>query len=293
MIDPGFVAKLLKIHDLPTLPEVMSKIMEAVNDENASASSLTAVLECDHAISARILRLANSAFYGLRYKTDSIQRAIVVVGLEGVKALALATSVFDVFRVKRQFAFDPQDFWMHSLGTAKAAEILCQKHTHLNTSKICFTAGLLHDIGKYILAIVLKERYTKLVQQSREAQIPLIEMETQELKTTHAEVGAWIADHWGFPPVLQHVIEHHHESRDYKGPDAAEVLVVSLGNEIARAAGFGSAGDYREVSLEDEMFSYFGLEQTSLESLAEDLQTFRQETCQFLELLKGGGNNGT
>lgn len=292
MIDPSFVAKLLKIHDLPTLPEVMSKVLEAVDNENSSASKLTTILECDHAISARILRLANSAFYGLRYHTDSIQRAIVVVGMEAVKALALATSVFDVFKGKRQFAIDPEDFWMHSLGTAKAAQILCEKHTHLKTCKICFTAGLLHDVGKYVLAIVLEERYAKVVKKAQESGRPLVELESQELNTTHAEVGAWVANHWGFPPVLQHVIEHHHDARLYKGADAAEVLVVSLANDIARVARFGSAGDWRDLSFDDEVFEYFGLDRAALDSLASELDDFREETCQFLELLKGGGNDG-
>ena len=99
-------AKLIELHDLPTLPQIVSKLLEAVEDERSSADDVTALLETDHVISARVLRLANSAYYGLRHRVDSIRRAVVVLGFDAVCQLALATSVFKTFSSQRQFALD-------------------------------------------------------------------------------------------------------------------------------------------------------------------------------------------
>ncbi|HNT36459.1 MAG TPA: HDOD domain-containing protein, partial [bacterium] len=156
MIDRQILVKLLHVQDLPTLPEVMAEILETIADEASSASDLTVLLEQDHAISARVLRLANSAFYGLRTRVDSIRRAVVVIGFDAVRHLALATTVFDALARRQQFALVPEDFWMHSLGAAKAAQIIAGRYCREASSDGCFTAGLLHDLGKYVLALVLK-----------------------------------------------------------------------------------------------------------------------------------------
>jgi len=292
MINQEVIAKLLRIHDLPTLPEVMSKVLETVEDENASAATLTRLLECDHAISARILRLANSAFYGLRYRSDSIQRAVIVIGMEAVKELALATSVFDAFMRRNQFALKPEDFWMHSLGTAKAAELLCQAHVPQSGCKPCFTGGLLHDMGKYVLAIVLQKEYRDVLHSIDCNSRALSEAEKEKLGTTHAEVGAWLAEHWGFPPVLRDIIENHHEPLEYEGPNKFEVLIVALANNVAQESSFGKAGERSTVSYDSEILQQLGVTHDELGRMVVELDEVRNETSQFLSILKGSGRNG-
>ncbi len=195
--------KLIRVHDPATLPEVMIKVLETIEDERSSAQDVTALLERDHAISARVLRMANSAFYGLRHEVDSIHRAVVVIGFEAVRDLALATSVVDVLAKRRQTALDPDDFWMHSLGAAKAAHIICQGRIPADKLSGVFTAALLHDLGKSLLAVVLEEEYWGVVQTARSKGAQLRDVERERIDTDHAEVGAWIAEKWHFPPVIK------------------------------------------------------------------------------------------
>lgn len=120
MIDQQVLDQLLEVYDLPTLPVIMTRILDTLGDDRASASDLTELLRQDHALSARVLRLANSAYYGRREPVETLHRCVVVLGFNQVRNIALATSLFDTFAKRRQFAFDPGDFWMHSFGTAKA-----------------------------------------------------------------------------------------------------------------------------------------------------------------------------
>jgi HD-like signal output (HDOD) protein len=154
--------KLEKNEDLPTLPVIMTKLIDAINDENSSASDLTKIMINDPAMSARVLKMANSAFYGLRFQVDNLKRAIVVLGFETVRMLALSTTILDLFGSRKQLAFEPEDFWLHSLGAAKSAQLLGTKIKTEIVRDTLFTAGLLHDIGKYVLALTLKDEYKSI-----------------------------------------------------------------------------------------------------------------------------------
>ena len=117
--------KRIQTHaQVPTLPEIMIRVLEVLEDENSSADDITQILSSDPVITARVLRLANSAFFGARFHIDSIHRAVVTVGFEAVKQLTLATTVLQSFSRYSHPCLDPEDFWMHALGSAKAAQLL-------------------------------------------------------------------------------------------------------------------------------------------------------------------------
>ncbi|HIJ73413.1 MAG TPA: HDOD domain-containing protein [Candidatus Hydrogenedentes bacterium] len=278
--------KLLGIKDLPTLPEVMTKILETIEDDRSSAEDLTDLLECDHAISARALRLANSAFYGIRHPVDSIRQAVVVIGFDAVRHLALATSVFDVFAGRRQFALDPEDFWMHSLGTAKACQLLCASHCPVESAAGCFTAGLLHDVGKYLLALVLGEEYAAVVRAAKASRRRLRDVEQEKLNVCHAEVGQWLADKWRLPPVLTDVIGNLYRARRYHGPHRTALAVVVVADDMSRAAGFGFAGDWTEPAFAPAVLDSLSLTTATVDEAIEGLREFCDETRRFFHLMK-------
>ncbi|MCP4641829.1 MAG: HDOD domain-containing protein [bacterium] len=284
MINPEIVGRLLEVEDLPTLPAVMNRILATVENEASSAQDLTAILETDHAISARVLRLANSAFYGLRHRADSIRRAVVIIGFEAVRMLALATSVFDTLSGRSQFALDPEDFWLHSLGAAKATQLLATRMGGLESPEGCFTAGLLHDMGKYVLSLVQKEGYVWVVQSAEEREINLHELERDQFGVTHPEIGMWIANRWRFPKLIVDSIGFQHELGQYSGKYPSEVSLIALASDMARAAEFGNGGDFGKPSLRptdrDLPLSVAGVEEA-----LEELAAFRSEARQFLDLL--------
>lgn len=286
MIERRILAKLLELEDLPTLPDVMAYILEIVEDDKSSAGDLTEILERDHAISARVLRLANSAFYGLRYEVESIRRAVVVVGFEAVRELSLATSAFDSLSRHKQFALDPEDFWLHSLGTAKASQMICREHFPDLSAGACFTAGLLHDIGKYLLALVLKGEYRDVVELARVSQRLLYDIESEILSTTHSEVGYWIANKWHFPKLFTDVILHLYRLKSYKGQYRTEVALVSLADKLSRSAGFGHAGDpVADTLLDRTDVEVLGLERAQVDAVLAALEEQRAEASQFLGIL--------
>jgi len=280
------LAKVLEYRDLPTLPEVVSKILAEVESENSDVGRLTYFLESDPAISARILRVANSAFYGLEREVISVQRAVVVLGFITVRDLVLSTAVFDALSGKNQMALDFEDFWLHSLGTARAAHLLSRKYCPSALNEGCFTAGLLHDIGKYLLALVLRERYAAIVRQAETSKCRLRDLEAERLGTTHAEVGAKVAEEWKFPVLLTQVIGNLYEWKTYSGPCRSEVCVVALANEISRLVRFGNAGDWNAPSLEPTLLGSIGLTEELVDKVAEEVADQRSEILQFFRLLK-------
>ncbi len=288
MIDRRILAKLLEVKDLPTLPEIMNKILETIEDDSSSAQDLTDLLEQDHAISARLLRMANSAFYGLRYPVDSIRRAVVVIGFNEVRQLALATSVFDTLSSRDQFALDPEDFWMHSLGAAKAAQVLAKDHLRVKSAESCFTAGLLHDIGKYVLAFVLEDEYGDIVLEAKEGNRALREVELEKLETTHGEVGQWIAMRWRLPMALSDVMMNLHRAASCSGQDVVEVGVIALANDISRAAEFGIAAEWAPPPFDAALLAALGVSRETVSALAEELGEFRDQTRELLDELKQG-----
>lgn len=288
MLEKDFVRRLLKVEDLPTLPTVMTRILEVLEDEGSSAQDLTEILETDHAISARVLRLANSALYGLRHRADSIRRAVVVIGFDAVRMLALATSVFDTLSQQRQMALDPEEFWLHSLGAAKAAQTLAKKHGGVESVEGCFTAGLLHDMGKYILALTLKDQYRVIVEKAKSEKGLLCDAEHAMLGVTHTHVGAWVGQRWHFPQVIIDAIEHQRHPTEYEGPHRNEVLLVSLASDLSRAAGFGNAGDFANPVIGSEHLRARGVEPEMYDEAMEQIREYQADARQFLETLEEG-----
>ena len=278
-------AKLIELHDLPTLPQVVGKILDAVEDERSSAADLTELLEKDHAISARVLRLANSAFYGLRYPVDSIRRGVVVLGFDAVCQLALATSVFKTFASQRQFALDPEDFWMHSFGAAKATQLLCQGHVDVESPEGCFTAGLLHDIGKYLLALVLREEYRTVVRRAAEEAAPVREYEKELLGVNHPEVGRWLAIKWRFPEMIVEVIGSVHRAPSHSRKYAREAALVQLADTLSRLAKFGSAGDWEVPRVDAALLEFLDTSHESAEAVVDELVQVRADTREFLKVM--------
>ncbi len=284
-MDRNLARKLIEIENIPTLPAIMNRLLDAVEDADTSADDLTAILERDMAISARVLRLANSAFYGLRHRVDTIRRAVVVVGFQAVRMLALATSVFDALSRHRQFAFEPEEFWMHSLGTAKAAQLLARRIPGKESPESCFTAGLLLNIGKYCMALALKEQYTEYVKLAEKNSRRLCDIELEAIHTTHAEAGQWLAEKWRLPEMFAVVLANHVRARHYHGEFQRENSIMALSNEITREAGFGSAGDFAPPVLDPTAFG-LDIPQEWVEAVRQETSDYAEEARAFLEILK-------
>lgn len=198
-----------RISNIPSMPQFYLELIEKLNDPNASSKDIGRLIQRDPGMSAKVLQLVNSAFFGLYGKVADPVRAVTVLGTETIKALALTYGVFKQINPKKVEACRMNDFWHHNLYVASLTKALGMKECLLDT--ICqgdvFTSGILHDIGKLLFVDNLTKEYAKLMS---ELKGPLVEAEIEEFGCHHGEVGAYLLSLWGLPDKIVEAVLWHH-----------------------------------------------------------------------------------
>ncbi len=232
-----------RVVDLPTLPAIIPRIMRLVEDPRSSATDLARVIASDQSLASRILRLANSAFYGFRREIVSVDHAVVLLGFNTVKSIVLAATVFETLSGGDVVSsFDREQFWLHVLGTATAARRLARAR-RLADPEAAFVGGLLHDIGKVVLDRFFYRRYAQAAEDAARRPCLIREAETAHFSVHHAEVGRWLVERWRFPAVLVEPVAFHHRPAAAGAPAWGATVAVHLADILARNAGIGSGGD--------------------------------------------------
>lgn len=251
--------------ELSSLPTTTMQMMKLLDDETVEASRVLDVIEKDPSLTANLLKLANSAFYGLRRQVGSAREALILLGNQTIVTLAFATSMGDVLRGPlAAYRLNRNALWHHALGTALAATHLASLSGSQETRERAFTAGLVHDIGKLLLNRPLK---AKLDQLPPDCNFQcLLEAETSILGFNHAEAGARLGEAWNFPAYLVDIIENHHGS--IAEPEEDDLIrAVSAANLITCHLGWGGgAGPITEENFWDEV-SCFGYDEVVLKDL--------------------------
>src|SRR6185369_4677320 len=188
---------------LPTLPGVISKLNSLSDNDKASVQEMARIVSSDQVLSARILRLANSPSYGF-YRVSTISNAMILLGVNVVKSLALSSSIFEIMEK------NSVGLWEHSLGVGVAANLLARKLSLPECEEIS-TAALLHDIGKVIVSLKCSEAESQIRRVIQEQQVYMWEAEREIIETDHAEVGGWLAKSWFLPDKLSEPIAFHHD----------------------------------------------------------------------------------
>jgi putative nucleotidyltransferase with HDIG domain len=201
---------LENLKELPTLPTVVAQLMMTLNEPTSSARDLERLIANDQAIAARLLKLANSAFYGLPGKVASLNRAITLLGFNTVRSLVLTIGVIDKFGGPSGGKyFDRGEFWEHSLSVAMVARLLGARDSAFSPDE-AHLAGLLHDIGKVIMDNFMPAKFQEAMQLVKEKGRDPLEAEQELLGLSHDEVGHIAAGEWRFPEFLSEVIKNHH-----------------------------------------------------------------------------------
>lgn len=232
------------IINLPTLPTVVAKMIEIIDNPKSSARSLGRLIKTDQVLTTRLLRLANSAFYGFPNPISTINLAVVVLGFETIKNLGLSVAVIDRFAraEKDDELLDYSRFWEHSVGVGVASQMLARMHGFHAIEGESFVAGLIHDIGKVILSQYQTRYYSECLQMVEQEEIMLVQAEQQVFEVNHAEVGWWLAKRWNLPDSLSEAIHLHHVPLTAKiSPELS--AIVHFADIITRAARIGSGGD--------------------------------------------------
>ena len=200
-----------RVDALPEVPQVAFRVIQLLNIPDTAVSQLAELIGADQALTAKLLRLCNSAYYGLSRKVTTVSEAIMIVGFSAVKSMVLMiTTQSTMNKGLLGYKIKPGEFWRHSLGTAESARLIAKQCGDPREEE-SFTAGLIHDIGKMVLnqcALPEVYRATNLMQKEN---ISIYAAEARILGFNHAEAGATLADRWKFPPLLVDAIRYHHE----------------------------------------------------------------------------------
>src|SRR3990172_1426145 len=231
-------AILDRVGQLPTLPPVALRILTLVEDSRSAVQSLSEVISKDPALTARVLRLVNSSYYGLPYRVSTVSHAVALLGFDTVRSLALGLSIFALFEGKsRGRLLDRDALWMHSLTAAVAAKRLAQRVKY-SLPEEAFVAGLLHDMGRFILDEYFPGEIERVLLAVRDGALSLCDAERQVLGFDHAQLGGLMAQRWGLPPTLaQSIIGdqqplHISSSQDLLDPPLT--AVVALAGQLTR-----------------------------------------------------------
>jgi putative nucleotidyltransferase with HDIG domain len=273
-IDPA--ALCARVSSLPVLPQAVIEALRALRSDQASADDCAERISRDQALTARTLRLANSAFYGMPGRVATIRHAHDVLGRRTLGALLTTAAVSTQFSHCSGPGFDFESFWRHALGTAVAAQALALE-TGADDEQ-AFIAGLLHDIGRLALAAYFAESLAGAVQFARARDMPLVLAERQLLGVDHAEVGAMIAAHWHFPIVVVAAILDHHgpgQRGAASAPTSVSTLteLVHLADAIVHALDLNGADDEAVPTLSAAAWDHLGLAPTQVLRVFERTET--------------------
>ncbi|MBN2036819.1 MAG: HDOD domain-containing protein [Chitinispirillaceae bacterium] len=241
---------------LPTLPTVVSKMIDLVDSPRTSAASLARLISSDQALTAKVLKLANSAYYGFPREISTVNMAIVVLGFNAVKEMGLSISVFDVFKkTASSELFDVARFWEHSVGCGVASRMITRSRRPAFTGE-AFVAGLLHDVGKVILKQYFDAEFARIIQLQEERSLSLEQAEREVIETTHAEVGSWLAEKWNLPEFICETIRHHHDPWEAK-IEREYIACVTLSDYLCHATKIGQSGRREPPQLDERMWNIF------------------------------------
>ncbi len=199
MIKNDFESIVDNIIDLPTLPQVVSTLINVINDPHSDASIINNIVEHDPALAARILKLVNSSFYGLSRHIDSIQQAVVILGFNTIRSLSISASVFNTFTANK---FSYEGFWKQSLACAFMMDVL-SKYSKLLNNDATFTIGLLHNIGKIIIEQYSSEKFDEILIIGHRNLMSYNDSEKKVLNTSYTNLGYWLAEKWSLSETIQ------------------------------------------------------------------------------------------
>lgn len=263
-----------KIKDLPTISTVALQINDEIKKESLTAKSLAALINQDPSLTSKILKLSNSAYYGLVKQVNTVDRAVTVLGLNTVQSIAFTVAVYKVFS-SGSSTFDFPGLWLHSLGCGVAAKNLMLAGAP-QLAEQAFVCGIIHDVGKIAMADKLPEELAAMIELIRNKGLSQKEAEEEIFGFSHQKIGSRMAAAWNFPDNYVFAVKSHHNAfplKEQDDPDAtilAEAVVVA--NKIAKSLAFGSSTDLAKEQVTAPELEVFAISGKNLAKIVQQIK---------------------
>lgn len=256
-----------EIQQLPSPSAVVLEILASFDREDIEVADLVQKLGRDQGLTARVLRVANSPFYGISSKVGSVGEAVVVLGFHNVRALVAAAGIISQFPASEGDGLDRLAFWQHGIGTGVCARVLASSVG--KEPELAFTAGLLHDIGRLVLDAYFHEEFAAAVARCTEEDATLLDAEGAVIGLDHAQVGYELARRWKFPLAIQQAIRDHHSP---EREPATLTDLVHVANALCHALDIGNAGYEMVPPLSSGSWTRLGLNWETMPALMAEIE---------------------
>ena len=257
---------------LATLPEIALEVMRVAEDPKSTGDDLNRVLSNDPTLSARVLKIVNSAYYGVRREVTSISTAIAILGFGAVKSIAIAASLTRMFKAGAiAGAFEARELWKHSIAVATASRLLATRCKAVEPSD-AFLAGLIHDIGIVVELQACRDAFSAaVIAVAADASLDFRAAEDQFVGATHEAFGEALCATWRFPLPLQHVAAYHHRPREVDGVGSGLTRIVYVADHLASRAGVGYARTVSSEAIDATVLASLRLSPADLDAVVEEL----------------------
>lgn len=236
---------------MPVLPEILVRLLEACDNEATPLTQVASLIDKDPSLSYKVLQLVNSAYFGLKTTYSGVDQAVVYLGANSVKNMAVTAAVHQVFNSERFSElkyFNIHTFWHHSLKCASLSRRMAD-HTGQANPDDAYLGGLLHDLGKLVLVSAYPEQYESVVAESLQQQ-DLLETEQNHIGATHPEIGAWLVADWHLNSLIGDAISYHHETPDRVKGAFPLVKIVYAANELSKDGDQDRAREVADLLLD-------------------------------------------
>lgn len=255
-----------QVRDLPAMPDLAFKVMRMVDDPAISANDVARVLSADQAMTARLLKLANSAFYGASRRIGTVTEAVVLLGMRTVRNMTVALKCQDLLIAPLPgYALQQGDLWRHSFCCAYAAQCLAKRSGYRIVEE-AFVGGLLHDIGKVVLNIYMQAEFACVAEMAASGEVAFMDAERAVLGFDHAEAGARILEKWNLPAPLVGCVRYHHTPLEQPTPTPLTSL-VHLADVLCLMLGVGLGADGLNYPLQPGTLELLDLKESDFEDV--------------------------
>ena len=271
MANNSFEKRLNRVKELSTLPVVVSNVIRINQNPKSSAMEMGKAISQDQALTANVLKMVNSAFYGFPRKISTITHAIVILGFANIKNVVLTTSIFEMFGSKKKDGqFDIEGFWKHSLACGVASKAIAKRLGMRNLEEV-FLWGLLHDLGKLVMYKYFRDEYRQVVSLVKEKDILIRDAEKKVMGLEHSDVGYLVGNNWNMPPALLKIIRYHHNPTRVIESKRI-VAIVHVADVLCRAIGLGNAGDAKIPAANKECWEFLDLDKQAVKDLFTEIE---------------------